>query len=293
MKMNRPNKGRRLSACVGAILCMLIFVSAGMVVGVTVPVRPKDLPKTDATLNFSYTGEVTGLTVETPDGRTLSGGPTDPGLICIYIGDAPEGEYKLTIEGSFKTFQVDISGSAIETTPPPTTKAPTPNETVAPIQSTEPPQTETGSVATPTPTMNPTPTPTAQKETTVAQAPSTSAKAPDPTTETTVPVEPLPIIVEETTEQTTVTTTEVTIPEVSVTAPTQNQIDEFIATHIPTPQILVETESYFSLMMIYAVIPLILGGILGGGSYMAFGFYSIYNRKKRRLKEEEEEIIQY
>ena len=277
---------------------MLIFMTAGIVFAdVTVPVTPKNLPKTDATLTFTYSGEVTGLTVVTPDGRTLSGAPAEAGTISIYLGDAPSGKYMLTIAGTFTTFQVSVSGSTVSTTTSPTTTAPAPSDTVAPTQSSSPPTTESGSVATPTPTptMAPLPSPTSQTATTSNTPAVTIAgtKETSPSTATTVTVVPLPIITEETTEETTAITTEASIPADMEVAPTQDKIDEFISTNIPTPQILVETESYFSLLMIYAVIPLIVGGILGGGSYMAFGFYSIYNRKKRRLKQEEEEIIQF
>lgn len=273
------------------MLCFLIFTTAGIVFAdVTVPVTPKNLPKTDATLTFTYTGEVTGLTVVTPDGRTLSGTPAETGIISIYLGDAPAGAYTLTIAGAFTTFSVTVSGSAAETASTATTAMPTPTPTPMPTPVPQQTTTESGSVVAPTPTVTPTPIP-AQTETTTNKGPSTTSrndKDPNTSTTTAVTIVPLPIIAEETTT----TTAEAIKPEETVTAPTQDRIDEFISTNIPTPQILVESESYFSLMMIYAVIPLVIGGGLGAGSYIAFGFYSIYNRKKRRLKEEEEAGIQ-
>ena len=290
-KMKPKHKGSRLCACIGAMLCFLFLLPAGIVCAdVTVPITPKNLPKTEATLTFTYSGEVSGLTVVTPDGRSFSGSPVETGTISIYIGDAPDGKYMLTIAGSFVTFQVSVSGTAAGTTAATTVAAPTPTPTPPPTPTPVSQQpTESGSVVTPTPTPR-----SSQTETSTSQgsaATTKKAEETNPTSTSTVTVVPLPIITEETT--TAATTTETAQPKEPIVVPAQDKIDEFISTNIPTPQILVEAESYFSLIMIYAVIPLAAGGILGWGSYMAFGFYSIYNRKKRRLKKDEEEGIQF
>lgn len=290
-RMNPKHKVRHLCECIGAILCLLIFMTAGIVLAdVTVPITPKNLPKTDATLTFAFTGEVTGLTVVTPDGRTLSGTPSEAGKIYVYLGDAPAGAYTLTIAGTFTTFNVSVSGSVAETSAAATTAMPTPTPTLKPTPIPQETATESGSVVTPIPTPTPTiPPAPPQTAGSTDKGPATTSKNDKDPAPTTATVTPLPIIL---VEETTTTTAESAKPEETVPAPTQDKIDEFISTNIPTPQILVESESYFSLMMIYAVIPLVIGGGLGAGCYIAFGFYSIYNRKKRRLKEEEEAGIQ-
>ena len=72
-QMTVKHKRRRLSIFICTILSFLFLAPAGMVCAdMTVPVTPKNLPKTDATFILTYDGPVTGLTLVTPDGRTQS-----------------------------------------------------------------------------------------------------------------------------------------------------------------------------------------------------------------------------
>lgn len=188
----QKNKETRLYAFISAVLCILFLFPAGIVCAdVTVPITPKNLPKTDATLTFTYSGEVTGLTVVTPDGRSYSGTPVEAGTISIYIGEAPDGKYMLTIAGSFVTFQVTVSGTAAGTTASTTVAAPTPTPTPPPTPTPKPTDAPTPTprpTEAPKPTSAPTPTPVPA----VASASSSKANptqsmestsAPDPTSE--------------------------------------------------------------------------------------------------------------
>lgn len=139
------------------LILTLLLLATPVIADATVNVTPSGLPKTNATFVVTYNGDITGITVVTPDGRTLSGSSDGEGLASVYLGDAPAGTYKLTLNGTFTTFGVTIVGTTgptvtptVSPTPKPATPTPTPVPTVSP----------TPKPATPTPTHGPTSTPT-------------------------------------------------------------------------------------------------------------------------------------
>lgn len=176
------------------IIFAICVFSSPVLADVTFPIPPKNLPKTDATFVFTYTGEVSGLTVVTPDGRSFSGSPVEAGTISFYIGDAPSGNYWLTISGEWTTFMVEVIGTSPTTTasttatPAPTTVATTTATTTAAATTAASTTAASTTVATTRATDDPTTTAMATEETTTSSSSAPTAapiKAPV-ATETTV-----------------------------------------------------------------------------------------------------------
>jgi len=147
-----------------SIIIMILITSVIVRADATVSITPKGLPKTEATMVVTYSGDITGITVVTPDGRSLYGASNGSGTASVYLGDAPAGAYKLTLHGSFTTLAPVIIGNSAPTgtpTPTPTsTPTPTPTKTPTPISTSTPTPTHTPTSA-PTPTQPSAPTVTA------------------------------------------------------------------------------------------------------------------------------------
>lgn len=162
-------------ACVAiTLILVLMIVSAPVQADATVNITPSGLPKTDATFVVTYNGDITGIVVVTPDNRTYSASSNGEGLASTFIGNAPAGTYKLTLQGTFISFGVTIVG----TTAPTPTNGPTPTTMPTPTQAPPPTATPTTQSPTPTPTPTTEPTTAATGETTAA---TTTTAGPDPT----------------------------------------------------------------------------------------------------------------
>lgn len=160
-----------------SIIIMILITSVIVRADATVSITPKGLPKTEATMVVTYSGNITGITVVTPDGRSLYGSSNGSGTASVYLGDAPAGTYKLTLHGSFTTFAPVIIGNSAPTGTPTPTSTPTPTPTHAPTKA-----------PTPTPTPTSTPTPTQPSAPTVTAIPTQNPTAgPTPSVPTTVP----------------------------------------------------------------------------------------------------------
>ena len=258
-------------------LLVLLIMSSPVYADMIVPITPQNLPRSNATLTFSYIGtDVTSLTVTTPDGRALTSTPDPEGTIKVYLGNAPAGTYKLSATGTLDTFSVMISGDPVTASTDPL-QTPVPTVTPTPLPTPIP---STTSTMIPTPKPTPTPEPTVAATPTPSVPPVTVTKVPTPTSS---PPTPLPIIAGE---------TQVTDPsgEDGSKVPSKTIPDHHdnVFERIPTPQILIETKSFFSLFLIYAAIPLTAGFALGWGGYSAFGFYAQYNRRKKKIRQQEE-----
>lgn len=149
----------------------------------TVPLTPKNLPKSNATLNVTYSGDITGITVTTPDGRTFEAASDGTGKVSCYLGDAPAGVYTVVLKGSFISFSVTITGDSPAPPPTTTTSAPPP----PPPTTTSPPPT-TIVPPLPPPTQEPVkPTSTSTSETKRQTEKLKPSETPQETIQSTIP----------------------------------------------------------------------------------------------------------